>query len=144
MRQRGRLAHLPAGAGSAQPPERRDLGAGQATVELALLLPVVLVLLLAAVQVGLVVRDQLLVTNAAREAARAAAVDGRPGAPAEAARRSGPLDPARLTVEVGPRGPVGSTVRVEVSYRVITDVPLIGPLVGDVQLHAAATMRVEH
>ena len=49
------------------------LGCLQATVELALVLPVVATLLLAVVQVGLVVRDQIRVTHAAREAARAAA-----------------------------------------------------------------------
>lgn len=117
---------------------------GQATVELALLLPVILMLVLAVLQVGLVARDQILVTNAAREAARAAAVDGRAGAAEAAARQSGPLDPARLRVRVGTRGPVGSTVRVEVRYRSVTDVALIGPLVGDVELRADATMRVEH
>lgn len=116
---------------------------GQATVELALLLPVILMLVLAVLQVGLVARDQVLVTNAAREAARAAAVDGRAGAALDAARRSGPLDPAELRVDVGPRGPVGSTVRVVVRYRSVTDAPLVGPLVGDVELRADATMRVE-
>ena len=116
---------------------------GQATVELALLMPVILLLLLAVVQLGWVTRDQVLVANAAREAARAVAVDARPGAALEAARRSGALDPAELRVEVGVRGPVGSTVRVVVRYRSVTDAPLIGPFVGDVELKADATMRVE-
>ena len=44
-------------------------------MELALLLPVVLVLLLAVLQVGLLARDVVLVTHAAREAARAAATE---------------------------------------------------------------------
>ena len=62
---------------------------GQATVEVALLLPLLALLLLAVVQVGLVVRDQVLVTHAAREAARAAAVDPQ----LEAARRGRPRPP---------------------------------------------------
>ena len=123
--------------------EARTDASGQATVELALLLPVILMLLLAVLQVGLVARDQVLVANAAREAARAVAVDSRPGAALEAARRSGPLNPDDLRVEVGARGDVGSTVRVVVRYRSVTDVPLVGPLVGDVDLQADATMRVE-
>src|SRR5207247_8954779 len=57
---------------------------GQAAVELALVLPLVALLLLVLVQVGLVVRDQVLVVHAAREAAREAAVDAAP----EAARRA--------------------------------------------------------
>ena len=116
---------------------------GQATVELALCLPVVCLLLLVVVQVGLVVRDQVLTTHAAREAARTAAVDARGGAPAEAARAAGPLDPARLSVRVGGRAGPGSRVRVEVTYRAPTDVPLVGALLGDVPLHASVTMRVE-
>ena len=48
---------------------------GQATVELALVLPLVVFGLLAILQVGLVVRDQVAVVHAAREAARAASVD---------------------------------------------------------------------
>jgi Flp pilus assembly protein TadG len=54
-------------------------------VELALVLPLVLLLLLGVVQVGLVVRDQILVVHAAREAAREAAVDPAPGAARRAA-----------------------------------------------------------
>src|SRR4029078_2878808 len=42
---------------------------GQATVELALVLPLVVFALLAILQVGLVVRDQVAVVHAAREAA---------------------------------------------------------------------------
>ena len=53
---------------------------GQAMVETALVLPLVVLFLLAVVQVGLVVRAQVLVTHAAREAARAAAVDPDPAA----------------------------------------------------------------
>ncbi|MGH9185287.1 MAG: TadE family protein, partial [Acidimicrobiales bacterium] len=44
---------------------------GQATVELALVLPFVALVLLAVAQTALVVRAQVLVTHAAREAARA-------------------------------------------------------------------------
>ena len=50
---------------------------GQATVELALGLPLVLLGVLLVVQVGLVVADQVRVVHAAREGVRAAAVDDR-------------------------------------------------------------------
>ncbi len=120
-----------------------DPEAGQATVELALALPVVVLVLLLVLQVGLVVRDQVLVVHAAREAARAVAVDARPGAASGAAATAGPLDPARLSVSVQGRDGLGSRVHVTVTYRAPTDVPLVGPLVGDVDLHADVTMRVE-
>jgi len=116
---------------------------GQATVELALLLPVVLLLLLAVLQLGLLARDVVLVTHASREAARAAATDPRPAAAREAARASGGLDPRRLDVEVTGRAEPGSRVRVEVTYRAPTSVPLVGSLLADRRLRSAATMRVE-
>ncbi len=116
---------------------------GQAAVEVALVLPLVAVLLLGVVQVGLVVRDQPLVTHAAREAAREAAVNPSPDAPRAAALASSSLDPARLAVRLSGRGGPGSRVRAEVVYRSPTEVPLVGPLLGDLTLRAEVTMRVE-
>lgn len=116
---------------------------GQATVELALSLPVVMLLVLAVVQVGLLVADDVTVVAAAREAARAAAVDADPAAPQAAATAATGLSPARLSVERGPRGSPGDLVAVTVHYRAPTEVPLIGPLLPDAQLTATARMRVE-
>ncbi len=118
---------------------------GQSTVELALALPVVVVLMLAVVQLALVLRDHQMVVHAAREAVRAAVV-AAPGARAEAADRAaaaaGPLDAARITtsdeVLAG-----GDRLRVRVDYLSRTELPLIGPLVPDVSLSADATMRIE-
>lgn len=123
---------------------RRERGdGGQAAVELALVLPLVVVLLLSLVQLGLLVRDQILVVHAAREAAREAAVDPAPEAPRKAAVASSTLAEARLTVSASGRGAPGSRVKVEVSYRAPTAVPLVGAAVGDLTLRASATMRVE-
>lgn len=116
---------------------------GQSTVELALLLPVVVLLLLAVLQVGLVTRDVVLVTHASREAARAAAVDGAPGAAREAALASSGLEGDRLHVAVHDRSGPGSRVRVEVAYRAPTNVPIIGAMLGDRAIRSSATMRVE-
>lgn len=116
---------------------------GQASVELALVLPLVMLLLLAMVQLGLLVRDQILVVHAAREAAREAAVDPAADAPRRAAVASSTLSDARLTVTSTGRGAPGSRVRVEVAYRASTGVPLLGAAVGDLTLRASATMRVE-
>jgi hypothetical protein len=121
---------------------RRDDG-GQAAVELALVLPLVVALLLAVVQVGVIVRDQVLVVHAAREAARQAAVDPDPAAPRRAAAPGTSLDAARLHVTVGERGAPGDRVRVDVRYDAPTDVPLVGAALGALTLHASATMRVE-
>jgi hypothetical protein len=44
---------------------------------------------------------------------------------------------------VGDRPEVGGEVTVEVSYTSVTDLPLVGVLFPDPELHASATMRVE-
>lgn len=121
---------------------RRD--GGQATVELALLLPVVALLALAVAQVAVVAHHQVLVVHAAREAARAAAVVPTEAAVATAARsgaeRAGALDPAALAVDARL---VAGRVHVEVAYAEPTDLPLVGALVPDLSLRANATMRWE-
>jgi Flp pilus assembly protein TadG len=122
-------------------PRRRGDG-GQAAVELALVLPLVVALLLVLVQAGLIVREQILLVHAAREAAREAAVDPDPAAAERAALDGSGLQPARLRVAVS-RGEPGGRVRVELRYRAATDVPLVGGALGDLTLNAAATMRVE-
>ena len=118
---------------------------GQAAVEVALVLPLVALLLLALVQVGLLVRDQVLVVHAAREGARAAAVEAGDRAPERAALSGGGLDPDRVEVEVTEdSGRVaGALVEVEVIYRAPTDVPLVGRLLGDPTLRGRAAMRIE-
>ncbi len=116
---------------------------GQAAVELALVLPLVAALALALLQVALVVRDQVLVVHAAREGARAAAVSDDPGAAQAAAVAGASLIPDRVVVEASGRGEAGSRVRVLVRYVSVTDLPLVGPLVGDVELSGSASMRVE-
>lgn len=114
-------------------------------MELALLLPVVMVLLLAVLQVGLIARDVVLATHAAREAARAAATEPTPAAARAAAVASSGLDPDRLTVgiTVDGAGDAQRRVRVEVAYRAPTAVPLVGAWLADHTIRATATMRVE-
>ena len=124
--------------------ETRRGDEGQATVELALVLPLVALLLLLVLQAGLVARDQMLVSHAAREAARAAAVaeGDRGGAATRAAQRAGGLDPVRLEVRSsGTDG--GAAVAVHVAYRSTTHVPLVGLLLPDVSLSGDAVMRAE-
>ena len=113
--------------------------AGQTTAELAVVFPLVLLLLLALVQAALVLRDDLALVNAAREAARAASVDPEPG---RAERAAAAVLPG-ATVRSGPRPTVGELVRVRVSYRSATTLPLVGPLLPDPVLVASAVMRVE-
>lgn len=115
----------------------------QASVELALVLPLVVLLLLALIQGGLIVRDRILVTHAAREAVRVAALEDDQGAIEHAATKAGPLNEDRLNVDTSGRDGPGSRVEVKVTYDAPTDVPLVGVLLSEVRLEASATMRVE-
>jgi hypothetical protein len=102
------------------------------------------VVALAALQVALVARDQVLVVHAAREGARQAAVSADDATVVRAAAGATALDAGRLDVRTRrPPAGTGAGVTVDASYRARTDVPLVGHLVGDVRLRAAATMRDE-
>lgn len=90
---------------------------GQATLELALLLPVLMLMVLFCVQVGFLVRDQIMVVHAARSAARAAAVANDPSRALPAALASAQLDPLRLKVSVAGSAKAGEDVEVELEYR---------------------------
>ena len=114
-------------------------GPGQATVEFALVFPLVVFAALAIIQVGLLVRDDLAVIHAAREAAREASVDPDVRHVIAAAHRTLPT----ADVDVGPRPSVGEPISIDVSYRARTDVPLVGALFPDPLLRSRAVMRVE-
>jgi Flp pilus assembly protein TadG len=114
---------------------------GQATVELALGLPVVCLAMLLVLQLSLVGRDAILVQHAAREAARAAAVQ-----PSSSAARAGALasttalDPHRLEVDLRRRA---GRVTVRVRYQAVTGLPMVGALVPDPELRSEVTMLEE-
>jgi Flp pilus assembly protein TadG len=119
---------------------------GQAAVELALVLPLVVLLLLTVVQVTLVARDQVLVVHAARAGARAAAV-AAPGSDQRDEVRHAALEASGLksdrTIADMTRVGTTDTVIVRVRYAAPTDVPLVGALLPDVTLDADVTMRSE-
>jgi Flp pilus assembly protein TadG len=118
---------------------------GSAVVEFALVVPLVLVVALALVQVAVIGRDRLLLEHAARAGARTAAVD-----PSDDAVRAsvlaavGPLDPAEVRIEVRRELEIGRPVAVRVAYAVPVAVPLAGWLLpSSVELSAEVTMRQE-
>jgi len=125
---RGRLAHRGT---------RHDRG--QATVELALSLPLLCVFVCGLVQVGVIVRNQVAVQLAAREAARAASAAAAPQeAGTAAALQATTLRP--LVVQVtSASGMVTATVQ----YTDHTDVALIGALLPDATLTATVSMAAE-
>jgi len=116
---------------------------GQATAELALLLPVILIIVLAVGQLTLIWRSQLLVTQAAREAARIGAVSNDPAAITAAARGASGLDPGRVEVTIVERGAPGGLIVVRVRYFPVDQLPIVGAATGSVVVSATATMLVE-
>ena len=118
---------------------------GASAVEFALVLPLLLVVALALVQVGLLVRDRLLVEAAARAGARTAAVEADQAAIVDAVARSAPdLDAGALTVAVSRAGAQGDPVSVTVGYTSAIRVPFIGWLITHgVGMESTATDRQE-
>ena len=114
---------------------------GQSTVELACILPIVVLCLLLAVQAGLVMRDRVLVVHAARAAGRAVIVEPSGTAARTALRRHGPpVDGATVTLQgdTRPGGLLSVTVRMRP-----TRVPIVGRVVASMVLEERLTVLVE-
>tara|TARA_B110000438_G_scaffold97351_2_gene96425 strand:- start:17 stop:430 length:414 start_codon:yes stop_codon:yes gene_type:complete len=104
------------------------------------MLPVLVILAMALVQVGLVARTTVLVHHAAREGARDAAVGGSMREVEDAVIGSSGLLLPDTEVE---RVVAGDRVTVTVRHLARTDTPLIGPILPDVVLSATVSMRRE-
>ena len=116
---------------------------GQATLELALCLPVLALVFAGVVEVALIGVDQVRVTHAAREAVRVSAVEPDAAAARDAAAASG-LDGLEVSVEPGAeeRSP-GHPTTVHVAYPYRARVPVVGKVFERFVLEADATMRIE-
>jgi Flp pilus assembly protein TadG len=118
---------------------------GSAVVEFALVMPLLLLVALALVQIAVIGRDRLVLEHAARAGARQASVD-----PDDAAVRQAvddavpPLDPAGVAVEIDRGGTFGDPVVVRVGYDVPVAMPLAGWLLpASVHLSTQLAMRQE-
>jgi Flp pilus assembly protein TadG len=130
--------------------KRRNTDQGQAVVEFAVILPVLLLILFAILQFGVVFNDYIQVTAAAREGARKAAVSRSLGtssaetAATTAAKNAAPgLNQSNITVSF-PNSPTfaqGSDVSVQVTYPY--SISIIGLVVASGNLSSTTTMRVE-
>ncbi len=115
---------------------------GSAAIEFALVLPLLLLVLLASVEVVLVARTQLELAHAAREGARQAATSPDVERAIAAVRRSLPAAAAsRVRVAVDRQQQVGGTARVTASLQHRVATPLLGGFA--VTLSSTAVMRVE-
>ena len=109
------------------------------------MLPLLLVVALALLQLGLLVRDSLMVQAAARAGARAAAVLDDSVAVREASLAAGPgLVPGSVTVDVVRTGARGEPVTVSIRYASTERVPLVAWLFPEaVTMVASVAARQE-
>jgi Flp pilus assembly protein TadG len=130
--------------------KRRKNDSGQAVVEFAVILPVLLMILFAILQFGIVFNNYIQVTAAAREGARKAAVSRSLGTAAAetasttSAKAAAPgLKQSSITVTY-PNSPTfaqGSDVTVQVTYPY--SISILGIIVKSGKLTSSTTMRVE-
>lgn len=121
-----------------RPARRGRSTSGQAAVEFALVLPVVVVMAFGLVVVGVAVRNELAVELAAREGARAASVSASPATAAAAAATRA----VHLPIDVVTTS-AATTVTVTVTYLDAVDVAIIGSLLGPITHSASVTMAIE-
>lgn len=115
-------------------------------VEFALVVPLLLVVLFAVIQFGIVYNDYVTLTDATRAGARKAAVsrqEASPEAIAEAAVRSSAtgLRQVDLDVEIAAVWEHGEDVTVQATYPY--EIDLLGFVVASGELDSATTERVE-
>ncbi|MBK6561157.1 TadE/TadG family type IV pilus assembly protein [Candidatus Amarobacter glycogenicus] len=136
----------------------RRTEAGQALVEFTMILPIFLMLLFGLVDFGRGFYTWLLITNAAREGARVAAVQGDSSAIntriydsfCDNYPSSCGLDPAKLTInKTNVQGARGSAVEIDLSYNFDYATPLgnivamLGGSLSEPTITAHTSMRLE-
>lgn len=112
---------------------------GQATVELALVMPLVIGLLILIITAGLVVRDQLLVWHAASAGARAASISpNSPDVVQQAVENEVSLRPVHLRIVRQ-----GDLITVAAQYPRTINLWLIKYIIPPLTLSATVTMHVQ-
>ena len=128
---------------------RRSNERGQSLVETALVLPILLLILMGIFDFGRAVFAFNAVSNAAREAARVAIVNQNTTEVVAEGKRAAiglPADAIDVTFTLpGCPGTVviGCTAQVKVDHQWSAITPIIGSVVGPIQLSSTTEMRVE-
>lgn len=121
---------------------------GQSMVEMALILPIIIMLFLGMVEFSRVFGSYLLVTHASREGARLASI-GKTDAEIQAniSSKVGILDVSDLQITITPdesARATGNDVQVSVRYKLQIYAPVISSIVSNpFELEADTYMRVE-
>ena len=124
---------------------------GQTLVELALILPILVILLMSTIEFGRIFFTYLTITNASREAVRSTVIHtGKDNAYIEqkVSAAASWLDTDDLILEVTPSTPAHRTTGVPLTVKVTYPVELFTPVLSDVlsnpfMVKAETTMRIE-
>lgn len=121
---------------------------GQALVEFAIILPVLLLLIMGIVQFGMLLGSYLTLENAAREAARAGIIGSTDTEIQGVITSTSPnLDMGKLKVSITPSEATrvsGGTLTVKLTYNYSLTVPIISNLFNnEVVLNSQTSMRIE-
>ncbi|GDX26499.1 hypothetical protein LBMAG12_08730 [Actinomycetes bacterium] len=119
---------------------------GQATVEFALVLPLVVISLLLLMQVLVIVLAHVQVVNAARNGVRAAAVSAQPSQTAEsvALRSLGGASDGKTPSDISVQTTTDARwVTVTVTQHLVTDLPIIGRFISDLDISSHFSMLLE-
>lgn len=120
---------------------------GQATVELALVLPILLLLLVGVAQVSLLLSAYLTVEASAQEGADLAAIGGSDTAiVARVDQVASDLNAANLSVSVSPPEPrmPGTDVTVTVVYVEPITIPLVSTFLGpSITMQSSLSMQIQ-
>lgn len=122
---------------------------GQSLVEVALVLPILLLILLGVFDFGRAVLAFNTVANAAREAARVAIVDQEPTVvEAQGKEAALGLDPTTVDVafsvdDCAEPFKIGCTAHITVDHEWQAITPIIGSLIGPIELSSTTEMPIE-
>lgn len=126
--------------------DKRKSIKGQALVEMAIILPVLIALIFGMTDFARVLNAYLATTEASREGARVAALSGNDAAVVLAVNDAVPnLDPTRLTVTTLPAiRSRGDAVTVTVTYNIDIITPLVNTMLNNpMPITSQTIMRVE-
>lgn len=120
---------------------------GQALVEMALILPILIILIFGAVEIGRICFVQISINNAARAGVRVASIGATDTKITETVDDNIHLDTTTRTIVISPAEDLrnsGEEVTVNVSYPVTLIFPLIDTFISNpYDVNATYTMRLE-